>query len=303
MLTLALAGWLYWAHESGLARSGSRPLSSANAHQPETKQTERTAKPQIIFWAWERPEDLRFLRGGQAGVAFLAKTIFLENSDRAATSGNGFTVRPRLQPLRTTPGTPLIAVVRIETSRNRAPAEGPPRVHAVGLESVPDTSAMRDELASEIAATQSVPSVAAVQIDFDAPLSERAFYSGLLREVRRKLRAGLQLSITALASWCIGDRWLEKLPAGTIDEAVPMLFRMGRDAAQVVVFMRRAEEFPVASCRSSLGLSTDEQLSRAVLDGTMFSPAMRIEGRRVYVFSPKAWTAEQAGIVLKELQP
>jgi len=259
--------------------------------------------PHIIFWAWERPEDLRFLKVGQAGVAFLAKTIFVESSETGGTSRRGFTVRPRLQPLRTTPGTPLMAVVRIETRGKGAVAEGLPRVHRVRLEDAPDASAMREELASEIAALQSVPGVAAVQIDFDALVSERGFYRDLLHDVRQKLPARLALSITALASWCIGDRWLENLPAGTIDEAVPMLFRMGRDGGQVVTFMRMDEEFPVTACRSSLGVSIDEEPSQAVLKGIMASPAMRTEGKRVYVFSPHAWTAKEAEEVLKELQP
>ena len=33
--------------------------------------------PEIVFWAWERPEDLRFLNPQHSGVAFLAKTIEL----------------------------------------------------------------------------------------------------------------------------------------------------------------------------------------------------------------------------------
>src|SRR4051794_19604187 len=36
--------------------------------------------PQKIVWAWERPEDLRSLDPANFGVAFLAQTLFLENS-------------------------------------------------------------------------------------------------------------------------------------------------------------------------------------------------------------------------------
>ena len=45
--------------------------------------------------------------------------------------------------------------------------------------------------------------------------------------VRRRLPRDLPLSMTALASWCAGDTWIEALP---VDEAVPMLSRWGRIA-------------------------------------------------------------------------
>ena len=47
--------------------------------------------PRVILWAWERPEDLRFINPQEIGVAFLAETIILRG-DRAI-------IRPRLQPL------------------------------------------------------------------------------------------------------------------------------------------------------------------------------------------------------------
>lgn len=35
--------------------------------------------PKLILWAWERPEDLRFIVPGATGVAFLASTITIED--------------------------------------------------------------------------------------------------------------------------------------------------------------------------------------------------------------------------------
>ncbi len=35
--------------------------------------------PDKILWAWERPEDLRFIDTNKFGVAFLAQTLLLEN--------------------------------------------------------------------------------------------------------------------------------------------------------------------------------------------------------------------------------
>ena len=63
----------------------------------------------VVLWAWERPEDLRFLAGRDAGVAFLAATVRL--------SGGATHVVRRRQPLLVDPATPLMAVVRVETAR------------------------------------------------------------------------------------------------------------------------------------------------------------------------------------------
>jgi hypothetical protein len=251
--------------------------------------------PAVIFWAWERPEDLRFLNPGQEGVAFLAKTIYLPSSrvPPPVISPAGFIVRPRFQPLRIAPGTTLIAVARIETLPISAPVSMTPAI----------SSETRERIASEIAALQNIPSVSAIQIDFDATSSQHAFYSTLLQIVRRKLAPAIPLSITALASWCLGDRWLDQLPPDTIDEAVPMLFRMGPDSANVARFLRAGEQFPVAACRDTLGLSTDEPVSHDLLTRRFArTPAVRRQ-KRIYIFAPHAWTASAANSILQEWQP
>jgi hypothetical protein len=113
------------------------------------------------------------------GVAFLAKTLRLE--------GDRVIAKPRLQPLQLAPNTKLIAVVRIETDH--------PTLSATQLEKTAD----------EITSLTGGP---VVQIDFDATVSERDFYRALLREVKPRVPS---LSITALASWCAGDNWLDGL--------------------------------------------------------------------------------------------
>ena len=118
------------------------------------------------------------------------------------------------------------------------------------------------------------PRTSALQIDFDATRSQRAFYANLLREVRKRMPAGMPLSITALASWCADDDWIASLP---VDEAVPMFFRMGGD--------RRASNgpgwtYPIHEplCRTSAGVATDETWPAIPRDA------------RIYVFHPGAWT-------------
>ncbi len=278
-------------------RSSDIPFDPAN---------ERAALlPNVTFWAWERPEDLRFLNQPNEGVAFLAKTILLETppSNFTAESSPFFTVRPRFQPLRITPGTQLIAVVRIENpfapQSSFSFQQSQSAAHSFPMSSDPQ----RALLATEIAKLQSIPGVSAIQIDFDAPASAHAFYASLLQDVRRKLPPAMPLSITALASWCIGDPWLAHLPPGSIDEAVPMLFRMGPDAANVAKFLQSNGDFPVAACRGSLGLSTDEPLSHDLLTAKSFSPTFYPRAKRIYIFAPRSWTPSAAQNIIQELQP
>jgi hypothetical protein len=243
-------------------------ISAINySRQPAKSSTlsnHRIAKlPRLILWAWERPENLSFIDPVKIGVAFLAKTILLRNNDMV--------VKPRLQPLATRPGTALIAVVRIETDRNQIPT--------FNLE-------QRKRLVFEISTLAKATHIAAIQIDFDATTSERAFYRELLIDLRQQLPSQTALSITALASWAFYDNWIEDLP---IDEAVPMLFRMGADHHQITSYLEAGKEFKPAVCRDSLGISLDQPLPKLP------------SGRRVYVFNPQSWSAAAVENIVKKV--
>lgn len=207
-------------------------------------------QPEIILWAWERPEDLTFIDPQKTSVAFLAKTIYLR--------GDKVVVKPRLQPLRVAPGTKVVPVVRIETDRR----------------DVPTLSSLQAQQTAREILNSSVSSV--VQIDFDATVSERNFYRELLTTVRRQLPESTSLSITALASWCAGDDWLHDLP---IDEAVPMLFRLGVDERQFQRRLATGQPFESRMCQDAAGVSTDEPVTAPAVD-------------RLYIFSPEPWSKE-----------
>jgi hypothetical protein len=131
------------------------------------------------------------------------------------------------------------------------------------------------------------PGLAAIQIDFDAKQSERAFYRELLQGLKPELPRAINLSITALGSWCLGDRWLSDLP---VDDAVPMLFRMGPDSRKLHTLIEAQEEFPEEKCRTSYGVSTDEPIEG--LRNT----------RRIYAFSPHPWTNESLRSFLEKIE-
>jgi hypothetical protein len=306
VVALVVCVFLPFAAQPHLARALLGHLGGFHANRASriAQNPQMAALPKLFFWAWERPEDLRFLESKNAGVAFLAKTIYVPAADEnfgKSIRGSLF-IRPRRQPLRVAPGTPLIAVVRIETRAGRQPAsfvagESHSSFHTAF------TPQQNQRLVAEILDVHKLPNIRAIQIDFDATISERASYATLLKDVRHNLPASLPLSITVLASWCIGDPWLEQLPPGTIDEAVPMLFRMGPDTANVATFLRSGDEFRAAACQGSLGLSTDEPLSKGLLNGTFPNVPSDWQAKRIYVFAPRAWTQSAAEAVLKEWQP
>lgn len=199
--------------------------------------------PRLMLWAWERPERLQFVDPRAAGVAFLARSI--------AWGDGRVESHPRYQPLTVRPGTVMMAVIRLESYT-------PP---------LPDP----DALIPDVLQAAAGPNIRAVQIDFDARLSERQWYAAFLQRLRANLPAALPLTITALASWCLGDNWIRALP---VADAVPMLFRMGPGEPHEV------RDFAPGPCRSSLGISTDEV------------PFAAPHGRRLFVFHPGPWTPE-----------
>jgi hypothetical protein len=211
--------------------------------------------PLVILWAWERPENLEYVDPQRFGVAFLAQTLTIKADE----------VRydPRRQPLKVHPNAKLIAVTRIEsekTTRERAAL----------------SDEQRWKLVERILKTLELENVTAIQVDFDAVSSERDFYRKLLQDLRRQLPDNVPLSMTALASFCVGDRWLSDLP---VDEAVPMVFRMGTDSDRIKNMLSSGADFRGNLCQRSYGIALDEPIK------TSFE-----KQRRVYVFNAHSWT-------------
>jgi hypothetical protein len=179
------------------------------------------AFPRLMLWAWESPQDLRFVQPGTAGIAFLARTVWLD--------GTRVQSRPRLQPLRFNPGAGLMAVVRFESPGRGLPASA--------------------DVVREVVPAAEIPGVRALQIDFDARQSEHAWYRAFLKDLRQAMPPKLPLTITALESWCEEDGWIRDLP---VSDATPMLFRMGPGDRP------SPADFASAICRSSVGVATDE---------------------------------------------
>jgi hypothetical protein len=204
-----------------------------------------SSKPHIVLWAWEEPEDLRAVNPQSVGVAFLADRVFL---------GKQVISVPRRQRILLPQGIWAEAVVRLE------PTAG---FH--------DDTATRQAAAEAILKAARLPALRALQVDFDATQSQRAFYADVLRQVRASLPYAERFEITALVSWCsVNQSWLHSLP---VDTAVPMEFRLGRHMGEW-----DARE-PL--CSRDIGISTDEPSNR---------PTGASTNRTIYVFSPRPFS-------------
>lgn len=215
-------------------------------------QKNQNANPQVILWAWERPENLEFIESNKIAVAFLAQTIEL--------NGNVVKLIPRRQPLKVSTETKLIAVTRIETDKKADLSDQ-----------------QKSEILRLVLKTLELKNVSSIQIDFDVTVSEREFYRQLLVDLRNQLPSNVGLTMTALASWCASDNWLKGLP---VDEAIPMLFDMGADDKTIRDFLASGEDFNEPLCRNSYGISINQPLK------IKFKP-----NRKFYLFtsSPLGW--------------
>jgi hypothetical protein len=230
-----------------------RPVAALLALALATSTAQADPPPALVLWAWERPEDLRFAPAS-VGVAYLRATVDVRPT--------GVRVAPRRQPLHVRAGAFVLAVVRVEA-----------RPRATEL-----TPAVRARIVEQLVDAARAPGVRGVQIDFDAGASQRRAYHTLLAEARQALPAGTWLSMTALASWCEGDAWLDA-PAMPVDEVVPMVFAMGREGPAVLGALRSRGRFRSRACGASVGWAVGE-------------PSMALAGvTRRYVFNPRAWTA------------
>lgn len=215
----------------------------------------------MMLWAWERPEDMRDIAdSANIGVAFLAGTLHL--------SQDNLIIHRRHQPLVCSPHAYMMPVVRIEADRRN-----PPNFSDIQVNSV----------VACILQIAAAPNLRGLQVDFDATRDQRVPYKTILTGLRKSLPPEMPLSITAIASWCAGDYWLQDLP---VDEVVPMYFDMGVSESAKWQYYRTISDGARAigqsncKCQSALGLSTSEPVP---LRNSQY------RGKRVYIFSSHPW--------------
>ncbi|UUZ55266.1 hypothetical protein LP419_05635 [Massilia sp. H-1] len=142
------------------------------------------ALPPTMLWAWERPEDLRWLPP-QAGVAYVAVTVEL--------AADKVRLRRRAYPLLVRPDTAVVPMVHVDASWRLPPVL---------------SDAQRAVIVDQVLAQARTSSSRVVQLDFEVRRSQRAFLRAVVADIRRRLPPDVALSATALASWCAGDYWI-----------------------------------------------------------------------------------------------
>lgn len=229
-------------------RSAALPLFMALLAQ------EGVAQTRTLLWVWDRPQLFASLPEA-TGVAYLHATVRLSGTE-SRTSW-------RQWPLRVAPGATVVPVVHVALD-NLSPSP------------LDDAQQQAIAAAIEHAATHGNRS-GWVQLDFEARRSQREAYVALLRRLQPLRQGGMRISATALASWCMDDPWL---PAGLLDEIVPMYFRMGGESARIRQRLGTTGKAAVPACRNAAGLMLGEDW-----------PALRDVKRR-YVFHAGSWKNE-----------
>lgn len=220
--------------------------------------------PRTVAWVWERPEDLHTLSPQREAVAIYQGTLHLNEAAVFTSRRNPVVLPQDIQ---------RIATVRIETDANFGAHHH-------------DRTLLHSAVASLVKTAQQ-PGISALQIDFDARRSERAFYRDLLQQLRREMPAQLPLEITALVSWCSEDDWLRTLP---VNAAIPMFFRMEPGRARMVRIAIPSAQLPEPLCNTTVGISTHEPAPTGIAN------------RRIYVFPDRGWKQDLTQLAALEQQ-
>ena len=210
-----------------------------------------------VAWIWPGSNGPRGDTASYREAAVLVESLVLR--------ADGVERRGRTQPLRLPPGVRIVPVLHVEAAAEAAATFTP---------------AQRDAIVA--AARRHAPLAAAgaglLQLDFEAPARQREAYRELVTALRQALPADVRLGVTALAHWCTQGDWLDRLP---VDEVVPMLYRLGPDAAQWRDRFVRDDAALARRCRGpSFGFATNDPPPQALL----------ARATRPYWFDESAWS-------------
>jgi len=220
-----------------------------------------TSHPTTWLWVWDSPQLFKGV-GPDQGVAYLHATVRL--------SGDSARTQYRQWPLRLSSTTPMQPVVHVSL---------------VNITTAPVNAEQRQAIANAVAHAAQHSRSGQVQLDFEARYGQRTAYLELLRllqPLRLRSIGKVKLSVTALASWCMSDPWIDP---GLVDEIVPMYFRMGRESVSIRQRLNAAGQPPIPSCQGVAGFFWGEAW-----------PALT-RVRQRYVFHRGGWTDEDIALL------
>lgn len=198
--------------------------------------------PEEFWWYWDRPAAYLPMPPTGIGAAVVVMHVYL--------SGDSFALQPRRSALRLPDGVVTVPVIHVEVDPAR-PFIG--------------NAAQRDALRDTVIDATRRGSTALIQLDFEARRSQREFWRASVQAIKAALPNGVRLSVTALASWCYGDRWVGDTP---VDEIVPMYFRLGRARSDYI--LRSAAGVTEPRCALAHGVADDEPPWPVALSGRRY---------------------------------
>jgi len=214
----------------------------------------------LVLWSWQRADDLSFVKDS-VSVAPLVATISVDK--------NGVRVQPRRNVLTLAQNAHIIPVIRLEIDPKTQVSDG----HLDAL--IHNIQSLVYSCKTDI-----------VQLDFDAAKSQRPLYEKLLIQLKAS-SPHVKVSITALASWCVGDTWIDKLP---ITHAVPMLYNLGENADDFKKYFTDNRGWQSKKCHGHIGFEQND----------IFTKPPR--GWHAYVFNKNAWTEKDYKSVQEKLR-
>ena len=214
--------------------------------------------PDEVWWYWDRPAAQLPSPAPGVGAAVVTTHVIF--------SGEGFVRQPRRSALYLPGDVPTVPVIHVEVDPAR-PFAG--------------NAAQRDALRDAVIdVVRRGGSTGWVQLDFEARRSQREFWRAAVHAIKAALPASVRLSVTALASWCYGDRWLGDVPA---DEIVPMYFRLGQTRPSYE--LRSAGGVTEPRCALAHGVADDEPPWPVALSGRRYVFLGRASRRLINNFS------------------
>ena len=247
------------------------------------------AAPRIVLWSWEHNDDLRFVDTSKVAIAHFEGTIILGRETASIIKRRNLICLPA--------SGFHFPVFRIELAHRDEAAQPAAfaRAETIILDHLiksKPAGCRRSQLAAYEPTT--------VQIDFDAKQNDRASYLQFLQNLKAKLPRNTKLSVTALASWCLGDKWLQQ--AG-VDETVAMLFSMGVGYEGALSAMSRMPLSNGGSAKQSIGISINEEKTNRRLKklGILSSDMRASKFEHLYAFSSLGWTKRRYEKLIEEV--
>lgn len=228
----------------------------------------------VTIWAWDRFDDLSFLKG-DTDVTYYAGTFYLRDNRAIFNPRKKELICP--ESAKTSPSFRIEAVHSIDSEYKQS-----------AIATICDTI--------KIYLKSHKHSLDMVQIDFDAGQSQRSFYKDLLKELRTTLGAETKISITALTSWCLSDRWMQGLD---VDEIVIMLFSLGKDKDETLALLELDQLDTGNDAHTAIGISANEPSTNQKLKEL----GILDEAQKIYIFQSLPWTKNRYLSITNEVVP